>query len=75
MVRHSQAATCAVRLGPGRLEVTDDGVGLGGSRESTGLCGIRERVAAAGGRLILDTADGAPASRPGRPGTRLEVLL
>ncbi|MFD1716389.1 sensor histidine kinase [Georgenia deserti] len=75
VVRHSQAATCAVRLGPGRLEVTDDGVGLGGSRESTGLCGIRERVAAAGGRLILDTADGAPASRPGRPGTRLEVLL
>ncbi|MCE0486891.1 sensor histidine kinase [Ornithinimicrobium sediminis] len=67
VVRHSGATRCRVELGGDRLVVTDDGRGLHG-REGHGIRGLRERVEAAGGTLVLGTgAAGA--------GTTLAVQL
>ncbi|MEN3306870.1 MAG: two-component system, NarL family, sensor histidine kinase DesK [Micromonosporaceae bacterium] len=77
VVRHSRASRCGIVLGPGSMEIVDDGRGgspAGGP--GTGLTGLRERVAAAGGtvsaggngrgwRLRVDIP--LPA-RPARPG-------
>src|ERR1700733_13209494 len=48
IVRHSRAASCAVRLSASSIEIVDDGVG-GTAPAGNGLTGLRERVAAAGG--------------------------
>jgi len=64
VVRHSGAARCSVSLGPALLQVADDGRGLGSppsspsppspsSPEGNGLRGVRERVAAVGGRMTI----------------------
>lgn len=53
VVRHSGASRCAVTFGPSTLRVADDGRGLGSSSEGNGLRGVRERVAAVGGRLTV----------------------
>ncbi len=66
VVRHAHASTCAVRLSPGGVEITDDGVGAA-APPGNGLRGLQERVAAAGGSV-----DAGPAE-PG--GWRLRVLL
>lgn len=50
VVRHSDAHACVVRLTPTSVEVVDDGRG-GPATAGHGLSGLRERVAAAGGRL------------------------
>ncbi len=50
VVRHSRARTCAVRLSPSAVEITDDGVGAA-APPGNGLRGLRERVTAAGGTL------------------------
>lgn len=67
VVRHANATTVSVELGPSGLVVADDGAGFEatGGREGNGLRGMRERVSAAGGTLQLS----------GGPGTRLEVVL
>lgn len=68
VVRHAQATRCAVRLVQDkegvRLEVCDDGRGIL-RPEGSGLTGMRERVAALGGKLEID----------GSQGTRLLVRL
>jgi two-component system sensor histidine kinase DesK len=55
VVRHSRARSCEVRLGSRSIEITDDGrgrtTGAGAAEPGNGLAGLRERVAAAGGRL------------------------
>lgn len=55
VVRHSGAAHCAITVsGSGekvRLTVTDDGRGTSAGQDGTGLTGLRERLAAAGGSL------------------------
>lgn len=59
VVRHSRAHRCVIRLQPDdgefSLEVFDDGVGMPGREPSasagSGLAGLGERVAAAGGTL------------------------
>ncbi|HXO20597.1 MAG TPA: sensor histidine kinase [Thermoanaerobaculia bacterium] len=68
VLRHSAARTCRVRIEQGAdavtLEVRDDGRG-GLAPEGAGLTGMRERLAALGGRL----------ERSGEHGTRLLVTL
>jgi two-component system sensor histidine kinase DesK len=48
IVRHAHATSCAVRLAASSVEIVDDGVG-GAAAPGSGLAGLRERVAAAGG--------------------------
>ncbi|MGW4163653.1 sensor histidine kinase [Streptomyces sp. NPDC004788] len=54
-VRHSGATRCEIEVGGGpervRLTVTDNGRGTGSGTPGSGLKGLRERVAAAGGTL------------------------
>ncbi len=50
VVRHAHATTCAVRLSPEGLEITDDGIGSA-APPGNGLSGLRERVLAAGGSV------------------------
>jgi two-component system sensor histidine kinase DesK len=50
VVRHAHATTCAVRLSSSGVEITDDGVGSA-APPGNGLCGLRERVLAAGGEV------------------------
>jgi two-component system sensor histidine kinase DesK len=58
VVRHSQASICRVTLTANEVEVADDGIGpAGSSAGSTGLSGLRERVEAAGGRLLVGRSD------------------
>jgi two-component system sensor histidine kinase DesK len=74
VVRHSRASRCVITLGPRSIEIADDGRGGnsdGGS--GTGLTGLRERVAVAGGTVSAGGDDrgwrlrvevSAPAARP-----------
>jgi two-component system sensor histidine kinase DesK len=50
VVRHARATRCTVSLSTSEVEIRDDGSGGPGS-SGNGLTGLRERVAAAGGRL------------------------
>ena len=50
VVRHSRAHTCTIAVGPDWLEIADDGRG-GANGSGSGLAGLRERVAAAGGTV------------------------
>lgn len=67
VVRHAGAHRCEVVLTPDGMRVVDDGAGRSGAAEGTGLRGLRERVAAAGGTVTID-------DRPGG-GTVVEVQL
>jgi two-component system sensor histidine kinase DesK len=64
-VRHSRASRCEIEVGPNWIEISDDG-GLGPSRSSaadssgSGLAGLTERVALAGGTLDSGRRDGIP---------------
>lgn len=63
-LRHARAATVRVSLEPAtgnggvRLLVQDDGRGAAAPVPGHGLCGMRERVEGAGGRLAFATAPG-----------------
>jgi two-component system sensor histidine kinase DesK len=69
VVRHAKADTCRVRLRSHKssfeLEVEDDGRGSR-SAEGSGLTGMRERVEALGGEVVVESA--------GR-GTRIRARL
>jgi signal transduction histidine kinase len=67
VARHAHATRVCVRLaaldGELRLEVEDDGVGIGARNGSagvsgTGLIGIRERVRALGGKMSIQSGSG-----------------
>lgn len=70
-LRHSGARRIAIRLwtepGEWRMMLSDDGQGFAeGSREGTGLTGMRERITALGGTLRLSST---------RTGTTIEARL
>lgn len=74
VARHANANGVTVALTRSdrvvRLYVSDDGVGIPAGRETggaMGLAGMKERVAALGGTVRIDSAPGA--------GTRLEITL
>ncbi|MFV0253751.1 MAG: sensor histidine kinase [Beutenbergiaceae bacterium] len=58
VVRHSQARTCTIELGPRTLTIADDGIGLN-APDGNGLRGLRERIQASGGSLAIGTGPGA----------------
>ncbi|MFJ7204229.1 sensor histidine kinase [Streptomyces sp. NPDC098789] len=63
-IRHSGAAHCSIQVSAAderiRLVITDDGAGVGSAAPGSGLTGLTERLAAAGGTLR-----GGPAPRRG----------
>lgn len=85
VVRHARATNVTVHLAPGMLRVSDDGVGLAGSRPGNGLEGLRSRIEHEGGSLAMTSPFSSPDAPPtavedhcaGAPsgGTRLEVRL
>ncbi|MDT8913841.1 histidine kinase [Amycolatopsis sp. PS_44_ISF1] len=58
VLRHSDAGSCRVRLGPDWVEVTDDGTAPGGATPGHGLTGLAERLAAVSGTLEHGRAPG-----------------
>jgi len=61
VVRHAGASSCVVRFGPDggagllRLEVEDDGRGIGGTRDAgVGLSSMRERAEELGGTCVFE---------------------
>ncbi|MFD9676307.1 sensor histidine kinase [Streptomyces sp. NPDC059981] len=62
VIRHSGAAGCEIELsavgGRARLVITDDGHGVGSAPPGSGLTGLGERLAAAGGTLRSGPAPG-----------------
>lgn len=51
VVRHADATLCTIDVGPSYVRITDDGRGIRDGAQRSGLKGLAERVAAAGGRL------------------------
>lgn len=68
---HASEVTVALTRGTGQvtLQVRDNGIGMAGqsAARGCGLLGIADRVAAAGGKFVIDSAPGA--------GTRLSLSL
>ncbi|MEU6867315.1 sensor histidine kinase [Streptomyces sp. NPDC046876] len=62
VIRHSGAAGCTIELRSSaeraRLVITDDGDGVGSTPPGSGLTGLAERLAAAGGTLVGGPAPG-----------------
>ena len=73
VLRHAGATHVRIGLAPGRVRVQDDGAGVAGHRPGNGLTGLRERVEAVGGALVLTSP--APGGTAAPPGTVLEVTL
>jgi two-component system sensor histidine kinase DesK len=66
VVRHAHASVCVVRLTRSSVDIVDDGVG-GTAASGSGLAGLQERVAAAGG--VVEVGPNLP------KGWRLHVEL
>ncbi|WTW98412.1 histidine kinase [Streptomycetaceae bacterium NBC_01309] len=70
VIRHAQAAHAVLRLHNGdgdlRLEISDDGRGIGAAASGVGLHSMRERAEELGGTFTVTTAG---------PGTRVRVTL
>ena len=74
-IRHSQASLISVSIAPDpdgaspslRATIADDGVGGAAPVEGSGLIGLVDRVDALGGRLVLESTQGA--------GTRISIVL
>lgn len=77
VVRHARAEHAEVLVAPddGELVVTvkDDGVGVGGAPEGTGMTGMRARVESLGGTLSVVPLRASDAH--GRVGTVIEARM
>ncbi|HEY3904142.1 MAG TPA: sensor domain-containing protein [Streptosporangiaceae bacterium] len=64
VAKHSGASSATVvlrqHLGLLTVEITDDGAGGADPDRGTGLTGLADRVAVAGGRMLLSSPDGGP---------------
>jgi signal transduction histidine kinase len=64
VAKHSQAERASVegRLEADRLvvEISDDGTGGADAARGTGLAGLADRIAVAGGRMMLSSPPGGP---------------
>lgn len=69
VVRHAHANHVEVNVdideGQASIRVSDDGIGMGPGREGNGIGGMRERLAARGGSLVITNARPAAAETPG----------
>jgi two-component system sensor histidine kinase DesK len=67
VVRHSEATTCTITVDAHQVSVTDDGIGFERLGHGSGLGNLADRVAARGGRFVVDSV-------PGR-GTTLRAVM
>jgi two-component system, NarL family, sensor histidine kinase DesK len=51
LLRHSDATRCVITLGPGSVEMANDGVRAPQADDGSGIAGLRARAAAAGGTV------------------------
>jgi two-component system sensor histidine kinase DesK len=51
LLRHSDATRCTITLGPGSVEMVNDGVRSAGGGDGSGIDGLRARAAAVGGTV------------------------
>jgi two-component system sensor histidine kinase DesK len=72
VVRHAHATACTVTITATSVEIVDDGIG-GATLVGSGLRGLRERVAAAGGTIHAGPIDGDGAGGAQAGGWRLAV--
>ncbi|WP_232663125.1 sensor histidine kinase [Pseudonocardia sp. TRM90224] len=57
LLRHSDATRCTITLGPGTVEMINDGVRSQQLGNGSGIAGLRARAAAAGGTVTVDVHD------------------
>ncbi|GAA1991384.1 sensor histidine kinase [Amycolatopsis minnesotensis] len=57
LLRHSDATRCVLALGPGSVEMTNDGVRSPRSPDGSGITGLRARAAAVGGTVSVTAGD------------------
>ena len=67
VVRHSGATRCTITVTEDRVEIVDNGSGLGSRSGGSGLRGLADRMAAAGGELQVESVPGE--------GTRVVAVL
>ncbi len=58
VVRHAEATICTIDAGASFVRVTDDGRGIRNGAQRSGLRGLAERIAAAGGELKVVSGKG-----------------
>lgn len=61
IVRHASAEHVRITIAEDEVSIADDGVGIAPGTARTGLRGLEQRVAEAGGALAVDTSEAGTA--------------